>query len=179
MTSRTPILAAVLVALSTLLDAPARADDIAGTTPLFPNRPGWFGLGLNIGNVETGVTAKLWASSRTALQAALGDGPAGNAVRLNLDLTFSPYEWRASGDRYALPFYVGLGGVLGHSFAAGERPASTEAGFRLPLGMSILVPDNPVELFFEIAPEFTVRDSSTLGRYIFYTDGAIGARYYL
>jgi hypothetical protein len=45
--------------------------------------------------------------------------------------------------------------------------------------MSVLVRGNPVELFFEIAPEFTVRGTAALRRkYGFYTDDAIGARYY-
>jgi hypothetical protein len=38
---------------------------------------------------------------------------------------------------------------------------------------------NPTELFFEIAPEFTVRSNAAVrGKYGVYTDGAIGARYY-
>lgn len=155
------------------------AADLAAQPPDFLNRPGWAGVGLNIGNVETGATAKLWASPRLAVQAALGDRPEGNALRLNVDLTFSPYEWKSVDNQYALPFYVGLGGVLGHSFASGDRAASTESGFRVPFGMSILVRENPIEIFFEIAPEFTIRASSSPGRYTVYSDGAIGLRYYL
>ena len=69
--------------------------------------------------------------------------------------------------------------MLAHDFAAGQYVSETEGGFRLPVGMSILVHGNPVELFFELAPELTVRSSSTTrGRYGAYADGAIGARYY-
>jgi hypothetical protein len=52
-------------------------------------------------------------------------------------------------------------------------------GFRVPVGMSILVSGNPVELFVEVAPELVARNASALGRYTFYSDGAIGVRYYL
>lgn len=155
------------------------AADLATPSSDFLNRPGWAGVGLNIGNVETGATAKLWATPRLAVQAALGNRPEGNALRLNVDLTFSPYEWKSADSQYALPFYMGLGGVLGHSFASGDLPASTESGFRVPFGMSILVRANPIEIFFEIAPEFTIRTSTSPGRYTVYCDGAIGLRYYL
>jgi hypothetical protein len=44
--------------------------------------------------------------------------------------------------------------------------------------MSVLVHGNPIELFFEIAPEFTVRSNAAVrGKYGVYTDGTIGARY--
>jgi hypothetical protein len=175
---RSTLILASLVAGLAWGGPPARAAPPSTQPPEFLNRPGWSGVGLNIGNVETGVTAKVWASPKVAVQGALGDRPEGNSLRLNVDLTYSFYEWRALDNQYALPFYVGLGGALGHSFASGDRPASTEGGFRFPVGMSILVPDNPVELFFEISPELTFRDSALLGRYTVYIDGAIGLRYY-
>jgi hypothetical protein len=37
-----------------------------------PNSPARFGLGLNISNMVTGVTAKLWAASTVAFQGAVG-----------------------------------------------------------------------------------------------------------
>ena len=48
-------------------------------------------------------------------------------------------------------------------------------------GAAPAVRNNPVELSFEIAPEFTVRSSMApaQGRYTVYADGAIGLRYYL
>jgi hypothetical protein len=65
-----------------------------------------------------------------------------------------------------------------YDFAFGQSPGATEGGFRIPLGMSVLVHGNPIELFFEIAPEFTVRSNAAVrGKYGVYTDGTIGARY--
>ncbi len=144
-----------------------------------PNSPARFGLGIGIGNRLTGVTGKLWAASTVAFQAALGEGADGNNLRAQLDLVFSPGTWRSSDSQYVLPVYLGVGGSLGHAFTAGQSLSYTEGGFRLPLGMSVLVRGNPIELFFEIAPEFTVRSNATLsGKYGVYTDGSIGARYY-
>jgi hypothetical protein len=153
----------------------------AETSPpaLLVNSPARFGLGLNVGNVLTGVTAKLWAASSVAFQAAVGEGAEGNNLRAHLDLLFSVSTWTSADGQYVLPAYLGIGGVLGHHFAAGASASDTEGGFRIPLGMSVLVRGNPVELFFEIAPAFTVRSDATLrGKYGVYTDGAIGARYY-
>ncbi len=144
-----------------------------------PNSPARFGLGLGVGNMLTGVTAKLWAASTVAFQGALGEGADGNDLRVHFDLLFMPGTWTSSDGQYIVPVYVGIGGAFGHTFAAGQSLSYTEGGFRLPLGMSVLVRGNPIELFFEIAPEFTVRSNSTLfGKYGIYADGSIGARYY-
>lgn len=144
-----------------------------------PNSPARFGLGLAVGNVLTGVTAKLWAASTVAFQAAVGESASGNNLWAHFDLLFSPGIWTSADGQYILPVYVGIGGVLGHDFASGAIASDTEGGFRLPLGMSVLVRDNPMELFFEIAPEFTVRgNANPRGKYGVVTDGAIGARYY-
>lgn len=141
--------------------------------------PGRFGLGLAVGNILTGVTGKLWATSAVAFQAALGEGSDGNNLRFHLDMVISLTTWRAGNGQYILPAYLGIGGVVNHNFASGQFGSDTEGGFRVPLGMAVLVSDNPVELFFEIAPEFTVRSNSSLhGKYNFYTDGSIGVRYY-
>jgi hypothetical protein len=180
---KTTFLLVTSVAIVAAASTPAHAVDLTAQAPdqQFVNHPGWAGVGLNLGNIETGVTAKMWASQKTAVQMALGARPEGNALRLNVDLTFSPYMWHSSDSQYGLPFYFGVGGTVGHTFSSDVRPSSTEAGVRVPLGMSILVRNNPVELFFEIAPEFTVRSSSAAdqGKYTFYADGAIGVRYYL
>jgi hypothetical protein len=144
-----------------------------------PNSQGRFGLGLSVGNTVTGVTAKLWAASNVAFQATAGEGAEGNDLRTHLDLLFSPGTWTSSDGKYILPFYTGIGAALGHNFASGQSLSYTEGGFRLPLGMSVLIRGNPVELFFEVAPEFTVRSNAALaGKYGVYMDGGIGARYY-
>lgn len=159
--------------------APAASAAETNPAALLLNSPARFGLGLNVGNVLTGVTAKLWAARSVAFQAALGEGADGNNLRAHLDLVFSVATWTSADGQYVLPAYLGVGGVLAHNFAAGASPSDTEGGFRIPLGMSILVRGNPVELFFEVAPAFTVRsDARSRGKYGVYTEGAIGARYY-
>ena len=91
----------------------------------------------------TGVTAKLWAASTVAFQGAVGEGAEGNNLRAHLDLLFCPGTWASSDGQYVLPVYLGIGGVLVHDFAVGQSPSATEGGFRVPLGMSVLVRGNP------------------------------------
>jgi hypothetical protein len=143
------------------------------------NSPARFGLGLNVGNLVTGVTAKLRVSSAVAVQATVGEGPEGNNFRGHIDLLFSPGTWTSPDGQYVLPMYLGIGGVLDHQFAAGQSVSYSAGGFRVPVGMSVLVRGNPVELFLEIAPEFVVRGNSTLqGKYVMNADGSIGVRYF-
>ena len=150
------------------------------TSAVFGNQPLWTGVGINVGNLVTGVTAKLWASPRVALQAAAGGGADGNDIRLHVDLTFSPAQWLSPDGQYLLPIYVGLGGIVGHTFASGATISSTATGFRVPVGMSVLVRGNPVELFFEVAPELAIASTSSpaIAKYTVAADGAIGFRYY-
>ena len=45
--------------------------------------------------------------------------------------------------------------------------------------MSVVIPDNPVEIYFEVAPDGAVYDDANDSeRFVFYVDGAIGLRYY-
>jgi hypothetical protein len=123
---------------------------------------------------------KLWASPGVAAEAAAGGGAEGNNLRAHVGLNFSLAQWTSPDGQYLLPIYLGVGGVLGHTFASGAIPTGTAAGFRVPVGMSVLVRANPVELFFEVAPELTVAStSSPNGKYVIAADGAIGFRYYL
>jgi hypothetical protein len=146
----------------------------------FADRAGAFGVGVNLGNRVSGATVKLWASPRLAVQAAVGGGAAGNDLRGHADLVLSAAQWTSPDGQYLLPIYLGLGGLVGHTFASGAVPSDTAAGFRVPIGMSVLVRSNPVELFFEVAPEVTIGSrSSPHGRYVVAADGAIGFRYYL
>ena len=164
--------------------APPPAESVATAAPATPaayaNRSGAFGVGVNIGNRVSGVSLKLWASPGVAAEAAAGGGAEGNNLRAHVGLDFSLAQWASPDGQYLLPIYLGVGGVLGHTFASGAIPSGTEAGFRVPIGMSVLVRANPVELFFEVAPELTVAGtSSPSGKYVIAADGAIGFRYYL
>jgi len=131
-----------------------------------PGQAGDFGAGAYIGS-PTGLTGKYWLSDSRALDGALawkeGDE---NRFEIAVDhLWHYAFITNPSIDG-RLPFYFGLGlRVL-----AGD---DSEAGLRLPLGVSFLCKDVPVEFFAEIAP--VVRFAPDTGAGI---DGGVGVRYY-
>lgn len=160
--------------------APSVASAGAKDGAIRVDRAGMFGAGFAIGNTSTGGTAKLWFSPDVAMQFGAGAGPLGNNVRFQLDLLYSYYRWDAEDGQYSLPFYFGIGGQAGIFFKYPYPADRTDVGVRVPVGMSIVVPNNPVEIFFEIAPDGAVYDDkiSKKTRGVFYVDGQIGMRYY-
>ena len=144
------------------------------------DRGGLFGAGMAIGNTSTGGTAKLWFSPEIAMQFGAGAGPFGNNVRFQLDFLYSYYRWDSEDGQYSLPFYVGVGGQAGIFFKYPYPADRTDLGVRVPIGMSVVVPNNPIELFFEVAPDVATYDDTIAKkqRGVFYVDGQIGARFY-
>jgi len=131
-----------------------------------PGDPGDFGLGAMFG-APTGLSMKYWFSNTTALDGGLA-WHFGDDARFQIHadhLWHIPVSaWSVPNGR--LPVYVGAGlRVL-----AGDHP---EAGLRIPLGLSYLLSQAPVEIFAEIVPvvEFAPDTSGEV-------DGAIGVRYY-
>ena len=153
--------------------------DGAGTNGLTIDRAGMFGAGFMIGNTSTGATAKIWFSQQFAMQLSAGAGPLGNNVRFQLDLLYNYYRWEAEDGIYALPFYMGMGAQAGIFFKNPWPDDRTDFGVRVPIGMSVVIPDNPVEIYFEVAPDFAIYDDSRDDEhFVFYVDGQIGLRYY-
>ena len=112
-----------------------------------------------------GVTAKYWLSSSVAV-----DGFMGYHFNHNFD-THMDYLWHSFSSFYVssgrLPFYLGVGGrvLLGDD---------SQLGLRGPIGVSYLFPNDPVELFAELAP--VVKITSGVGLDI---DGVLGVRVYI
>ena len=159
---------------------PAAPTPTPDNQPVSFDRAGMFGAGIALGNNFTGATGKFWAADNVALQFGVGGGSVGNDLRLQLDVLFRYFRWVSADGQYALPFYLGLGGQAG-IYSKNPSPANrTDLGVRLPLGMSVTIPNNPVELFFEIAPDMGVYNDTVYDkeRPIFYVDGNLGVRYY-
>lgn len=141
---------------------------ISGSTlaAVQPGSPGDLGIGAVLGE-PTGLTGKYWLSSKTAIDAAMawhfGDD---DRFQIHAD-----HLWHIDVPALGipggkLPFYIG-GGLR---VIAGNR---SEAGFRIPLGLSWLAEQAPVEVFAEIVPviEFAPDTEGQL-------DGGVGIRYY-
>lgn len=163
--------------------APEVATGTATSPSVRVDSSGMFGAGFMVGNTATGATAKIWFTPDFAMQFGAGAGPLGNNVRFQLDLLYSFHRFDGEDGEgkvlYSLPFYVGVGAQAGIYFKHPWPDDRTDLGVRVPIGMSVVIPDNPVEIFFEVAPDGAVYDDANDSeRFVFYVDGAIGLRYY-
>jgi hypothetical protein len=156
----------------------------SGSGKIRIDRSGMFGAGFTVGNTSTGAAAKFWMTPEVAVQGSLGGGPLGNDYRFRLDLLYSFSRWEEPGGTYLLPFYVGLGVQYG-VFSQYPAPADGNlVGLRVPVGMCVVIPDNPVELFFEVAPDIGSLHYNNVGGVaasdhgLVTVDGSLGVRYY-
>jgi hypothetical protein len=123
------------------------------------------GLGLIFGE-PTGLSAKLWTSERTAIDAAVAWSFVGSGwLHLQADFLMHNYDI-IDVSQGALPLYYGAGAFLGFSTDLG-------LGARIPLGMAYQFEGAPVDIFAEIAPGI-----SLLPEIKFYIGGGIGVRYF-
>jgi hypothetical protein len=123
-----------------------------------------FGLGIIVGE-PTGLSAKVWTTEYTALDAAMAWSFVGNGfLRLHSDLLFHRYLIEV--DQGQLPVYFGLGAKLGFA-------SNLELGIRIPLGIAYQFESAPFEAFLEVVPVFNLLPQTSIGM-----DGGIGIRYY-
>lgn len=122
------------------------------------------GLGLVFGE-PTGLSAKLWTSDRTALDAAVAWSLTGQWMHVQADLLMHNYDIFEVSEG-ALPLYYGLGAFLGLATELG-------LGARVPLGLDYQFEGAPVDIFAELAPGI-----SLLPDIRFYLGGGIGVRYF-
>ena len=123
------------------------------------------GLGLIFGE-PTGLSAKMWTSERTAIDAALGwsfSDPGWFHIQSNF--LIHNYELLTV-SQGALPVYFGLGAFMAFSSELG-------LGMRVPFGLAYQFEGAPVDIFGEIAPGLYLLQD--LG---FYFGGGIGVRYF-
>ncbi len=123
------------------------------------------GLGLIFGE-PTGLSAKMWTSERTALDAAVAWSFSGLGwVHIQADFLIHNYDI-ISVSKGKLPLYYGVGAYTAFSSNFG-------LGIRVPLGLAYQFEGAPVEVFVEVAPGLALLPA--LG---FYIGGGIGARYF-
>lgn len=123
------------------------------------------GLGLTFGE-PTGLSAKMWTSERTAIDAAVAWSFSGVGwLHVQADFLMHNYDLIDVSEG-ALPVYYGAGAYVAFSSDLG-------LGARVPLGLAYHFEGAPVEIFAEIAPGLALLPD--IG---FYIGGGIGARYY-
>ncbi len=157
---------------------PVHAQD--ETAPSHGERAGGnTGIGVSMGDLD-GVSLKLWTGPASALQVRLGSLPAVNSGGLIVTYArhFQPID--VPDDTFSLPIYVGAGVRFG-VISAGT--AHLEGGMLGLVGMSVLVPDLPVDLYFELRPTFLLFDdavgtSTSNLQAGFFMESGIGAHFY-
>lgn len=169
--------ALVLGAAFSAAAQPAPSSPTVSTpTRITPVDEGALGVGIVVGNTLSGLSGRVTIGG-SQLQAAVGTSALGNDLRLHLDVVHTFARWDATDGQYALKFLAGLGAQAAYAAPAPERAAHNGLGLRLPLGAAVLIRDNPVELFFEVAPDVGWSASAGVGRLLVVVDGALGLRY--
>ena len=123
------------------------------------------GLGLIFGE-PTGLSAKMWTSERTAIDAAVAwSFSTPGWFHVHADFLIHNYDI-ITVSTGKLPLYYGVGAYTAFSSEFG-------LGARVPLGLAYQFEGAPVDIFAEVAPGLAV-----LPALKFYIGGGIGARYF-
>ncbi len=121
------------------------------------------GLGIILGE-PTGVIAKYWTGNRTAFDIAGSWSFSGeNAFHLHADYLLHSFIKVETGK---LAFYYGIGARL-------NLQDDARFGIKIPLGLSYMLPNAPLDIFFEISPVMDLIPDTEL-KFL----GFVGIRYY-
>ena len=126
-----------------------------------------FGLGIMLGE-PTAISGKYWTSSTNAWDFGLGYSfvNAENKTSIHADYLYHIPNFIKA--KYRMPFYYGFGFRL--RFHSNE---SSNIGARGVTGLAMLLDEIPLDIFFELAPVFSLFPKTSLN-----LDAAIGARYF-
>ncbi len=128
-------------------------------------KQGNFGAGVMFGE-PSGITAKLWQSQRNAFDFGLAwSFEHTNSMTMQADYLWHSYNL-IKVDKGTMPVYYGVGGRV----LLGDEG---NVGVRIPVGVNYLFANDPIGLFFEVAPVLDLAPSTT-----FDLNANVGIRYY-
>jgi hypothetical protein len=126
-----------------------------------------FGLGVIVGE-PTGLSVKKWTDDTHAVDAALAFSLTnGNAFQFHADYLIHDTSGSIPELKGNLPWYYGIGGRIK------ADNGDTRVGVRVPVGVSYMFADAPLDFFAEVAPVVDIAPYVSL-RF----NGALGLRYY-
>jgi hypothetical protein len=170
-TAYATVIVSVAAALSGLK---VRADEstamTTGSTPTVSttSSAGKLGVGLIVGE-PTGFSAKYWLNDTLALDGAVGWSSHDHTdLYLHSDVLWHNFDLIPV-SRGSLPVYFGVGGLV--RFRDDNR--DNDVGVRVPVGVSYLFDNAPIDVFAEIAPAVDVAPS-VRGE----VTGGVGIRYW-
>ena len=122
------------------------------------------GLGIIIGE-PTGLSAKMWTSEKTAIDAGLAWSFSGSGyMRVHADMLV--HNFSIDVDKGQLPVYFGLGAKL-------LLASDLGLGIRIPVGIAYLFESAPFDIFLEVVPGLDLLPGTAFG-----IDAAFGVRYF-
>jgi len=120
---------------------------LTNTAPVKERQGGNLGAGILLGDIN-GLSLKVWDGHAHGLQVRVGSSGLNTfTISANYAYHFRPVD--VPEGNYSLPFYIGLGGRFQ---AEGGPTVNLLGGIEAVAGMSIMVPDLPIELFMEVRP---------------------------
>ncbi|MFW6368921.1 MAG: hypothetical protein ACOCZ9_04205 [Spirochaetota bacterium] len=129
-----------------------------------------FGIGVIVGE-PTGISAKGWFADTAALDAAAAWNFSRGWFHFHGDYLQHFYDVFDVG-RDRLPLYMGVGGYLNFGDGTETDGNDVNAGVRVPVGVSLLSSELPIELFAEIVPSLKLVDETDFDLF-----GGVGIRY--
>lgn len=129
-----------------------------------------FSLGIIVGE-PTGISMKGWFSDTSAVDAAAAWNFTRGWFHFHADYLQHFYDVFDVG-RDRLPLYLGVGGYLNFGDGFGDEAGNVNAGVRVPVGVSLLSAELPLELFAEIVPSLKLVEETDFDLF-----GGVGIRY--
>ena len=124
-----------------------------------------FGLGVVLGE-PSGITGKQWLSQHNALSGTVAWSFRGrDKIHIHIDYLRHNFE-TITVERGSMAFFYGLGGRL----LTGDK---NQIGVRVPFGLSYFFPNDPLEIFLELAPILDLAPETE-----FTGNSGLGLRYY-
>jgi len=124
-----------------------------------------FGLGIIVGE-PTGVSFKYWTGSNSAFDGAIAwSFINGGALHIHADYILHSFNLIPV-ESGKLPFYYGIGGRI-------KLLDKTSIGVRVPVGLTYLFDDTPIDIFLEVVPILDLAPKTD-----FKINAAIGGRYF-
>lgn len=132
------------------------------------------GLGIGIiAGEPTGLSVKKWINESSAVDAAFAWSFIDNtSFQIHADYLRHKFDLIREFNART-PFYYGIGGRLKFKGGNGNKDES-RAGIRIPVGLSYLFEEEPVDIFIEFAPILDIAPETGMD-----LSAAIGIRYYL
>ena len=135
------------------------------------------GIGIIIGE-PTGLSLKKWIGNDRAIDAGIAWSFSENeSLHLHADYLFHRFDLLSGPDvKGRLPLYFGLGARIklkAGDNGRGRNEDDALVGVRVPLGISYLLADAPIDLFAEVVPILDIAPNTDFG-----LNAAIGVRFY-